>query len=257
MLVKFVPWDFALMVVVTIMATFLAYLDKPKWKAFILSLPIPFTLAVLSVGQPIGIANVMGLLLLLAYTHSVRLLYQRVKMPIVLAIVISTMGYCLLAALTLPILPNTETAFWVASLALFIMASVLLWLLPERRETSYRSALSLWLKVPILFSVIFFIVALKEILQGFMTLFPMVGVVASYEARYSLWTIGRQIPLLMIAMIPMIDAIHLVQPYLGVGGSLAVGWGVFLTIFGLITWYDWSKSHSVDQGLRLHSMKIF
>ena len=82
MLEKFTPWDFVLMVVVTIMATLIAYLDKPKWKAFVLSLPIPFTLAVMAVGKPIGIANVMGLLLLLAYTHSVRILHQRVMMPI-------------------------------------------------------------------------------------------------------------------------------------------------------------------------------
>jgi hypothetical protein len=257
MLVKFVPWDYALMVVVTIMATLISYLDKPKWKAFILSLPIPFTLAVLAVGQPLTIANVMGLLLLLFYTHSVRILYQRVRMPIVLAIVISAVGYCLLAALTLPVLPNTETAFWVVSLVLFVLAFILLWLLPERNETSYRSTLSFWLKLPILFSVIFLIIILKGILQGYMTLFPMVGVVASYEARNSLWTIGRQIPMLMIAMIPMIDAAHFFQPYTGLGGSLAIGWGVFLAIFSLITWYDWSRSNSVNQCSRLHKLKIF
>jgi hypothetical protein len=257
MLVKFIAWDYALMVVVTIMATLISYLDEPKWKAFILSLPIPFTLAVLAVGQPLGIANVLGLLLLLLYTHCVRIFYQRVKMPIVLAIVISATGYCLLAALALPILPNTETAFWVASLLVFMLASALLCLLPRRSEISYRSTLSIWLKVPILLAVIFIIIILKGILQGFMTLFPMVGVIACYEARHSLWTISRQIHLLIIAMIPMIDTTHFFQPYLGLGSSLAIGWCVFLVILSVITWYDWSRLNSVDQSSRLHKLKIF
>ena len=136
MLVKFAGWDYALMVVVTIMAILISYLDKPKMKALILSLPIPFKLAALSVGQPLGTANVLGLLLLFLYTHCVRIFHQRVKMPIVLSIIISAIGYCVVAALTLPALPKTGISFWVASLLVFIMAVVLLWLFPGRTETS-------------------------------------------------------------------------------------------------------------------------
>lgn len=255
--VKLVPWDFALMAVVTVQATLLAYLDRPKWKALILSLPVPFTLAVLAVGQPVGLSNVIGLLLLLFYTQGVRILHAQVRLPIVPSIAASALGYCLLAALILPALPQSESAFWAASLALFILAFALLRLFPERSEPAYRSSLPVYLKAPILLTVIFTIVALKSVLQGFMTLFPMVGVVASYEARHSLWTIGRQIPILMIAMIPMICTIHLAQPALGIGLALIIGWIVYLAFLTLVTWGQSSRSNTVDGSPGLHTLKIF
>jgi len=38
-------WDLVLLAVVSLQATLLAYLPHPKWKALIMPLPIPFTLA--------------------------------------------------------------------------------------------------------------------------------------------------------------------------------------------------------------------
>jgi hypothetical protein len=57
----FSPWDLALLAVVTAMGTLLAYLSDPRWKAFLLSLPFPFSLANLSLGEPIGPSHALGL----------------------------------------------------------------------------------------------------------------------------------------------------------------------------------------------------
>ena len=96
----------------------------------------PFTVAALAVGRPIYAINVLGLVLLLVFTHVVRLAHSQRKMPVIAVIVLEIM-------------------------------------------------------------------LLKHRLQGLLTLFSMVGVFASYEARHSLWTMSRQIAVVMLTLTPM------------------------------------------------------
>jgi hypothetical protein len=65
-----------------------------------------------------------------------------------------------------------------------------------------------------------------------MTMFPMVATVAAYEARHSLHTLGRQVPLVMVSMGPMMGAMWLLQRAAGASVPLSLlgGWGVFLAI---------------------------
>ena len=73
---RFSPWDLVLLAVVTAMGTVLAYLPDPKLKALLMSLPFPFTLANLSLGEPVGPGHALGLFLLLLFTHLVRWLHR-------------------------------------------------------------------------------------------------------------------------------------------------------------------------------------
>lgn len=223
-------WDVLLVLAVSVQATVLAYLYHPKWKALILSLPIPSTLAVLSLGSPINATNVLALVVLFIYTHGVRLLHQKLCLPIIPAIVLSALGYCLIGSVIVKILPDTDVTFWIASAGVLCLAVLFYIILPHRDEPGHRSPLPIWIKLPIIVVVVLFLVIVKNILQGFMTLFPMVGVVASYEARHSLWTIGRQIPVIMLTMTPMLIVCRLTQQSIGLGFSLALAWAVFLII---------------------------
>jgi len=78
-------------------------------------------------------------------------------------------------------------------------------------------------------------------LQGFMTMFPMVGVVASYEARYSLGAVCRAIPDFMFAMVPMMAVVRLAQPQLGLGVALCAGWLVFIPLLAPLIRDFWTK----------------
>ena len=229
-------WDLGLVAVVSLQATVLAYLPQARSKAIVLSLPIPFTVATLAVGQRPDLTHILGLSLLFAYTHGVRLLHQRARLPIVPAIGVAAGGYCAAASLLAPRLPRDEATFWLASCGTFLLAAGLLRALPGRAEPDYRSPLPVWVKLPIVVAVVLGLVWLKGLLQGFMTLFPMVGVIASYEARHSLWTIGRQIPVLMLAMVPLIGLGHWGAPRLGLGASLLLGWLGYLAVFLFIAW---------------------
>ena len=233
-------WDILLLIMVSVMGMALAYLHHPKWKAVMLTLPIPFSLAFLSVGKPMDVTNIAGLLALLAFTHAVRVLHQDWRVPILPAIVIPAAGYCLIGTLLAGILPKTTAAFWV-TFALVMGVGLALYLSQlHREEPGHRTPLPIWLKLPLMASVVAFLVIIKLLLQGFMTVFPMVGVIAAYEARKSLWTNCRAIPVIMISMGPMMASIFVTQHWLPPGAALAIGWGVLLSILLPLTREIWT-----------------
>ena len=223
-------WDIALIVLVSLHATALAYLHHPRWKALLLTLPVPFSLASLSIGARVDATNVAGLPLLMVFTCGVYVLYRRCRVPIILAIATCAAGYCGLASVIAPHVPRTGTAFWCLAVVVFAAGAALYQLMPPRDEPGHRSPLPVYIKLPIIAAVIFVLVVLKQQMQGFMTLFPMVGVVAAYEGRHCLWTICRQIPVIMMTLLPMMAAMRLLCPLVGIGWALAGGWVVFLCL---------------------------
>jgi hypothetical protein len=241
MIPVFTAWDWALVAVVTVQATLLAYLRHPQAKAFLLTLPIPFSLAALSLGRPLDVTNVAGLLTLLAFTHGVRLLHYRLRVPIVPAIAMAAAGYLLAASGLAAILPRTPTAFWLTAGFTFGLGLLMARLFPHVTEPGHRSPLPIWIKAPLVAGVILLLVVLKHHLQGFMTVFPMVGVIAAYEARHSLGTVCRQIPIIIFSLLPMMILIRLVQPALGMPRALALGWAALLIILTPLTLRQWRR----------------
>jgi len=223
-------WDVILVLAVSVQCTIIAYVREPAWKAVALGLPIPFTFASLALGEPINVTHVTGLLVFLAYAHAVRFLYARFGVPIVGAIGLAAFAYCLAAFALAAILPRSEAAFWLACALVFITCLLLHLRMPQRKERAHRTSLPFWLKAPVIAAIILAIVALKEILHGFMTVFPMVGIVAAYEARYSLWTVCRHISAILMAFVAMMATMYLVQDSVGLGGGLLAGWVVFLVV---------------------------
>ncbi len=232
-------WDILLLLAVSAQACLTAYLYHPKWKALLLSLPLPFTLSVLSLGRPINATNVIGLAVLLIFTHGVRLFYCYFRLPIVLSIVISALGYCLISTAIRPMIPNSTLFFWLACGGTFLLAGGVFFLMPYRMEQGHRTPLPVWMKLPVIVMVILFLIAVKKYLGGFMTVFPMVGVITAYEARHSLWTICRQIPAFIIIAVPMMATCFLLQNRVGMGWALAAGWVVLLSAGSLFTRWMW------------------
>lgn len=242
----FTTWDIILIVAVSLQATVMAYLPLPRLKAFAYVLPVPFTIASLALGRTIDATNVLGVLLLFAYIQGVRLLHRRLRLPIVPAIAVAALSYTAIGWLLAPVVPPSGTAFWVLAALTLLISLGLYRLLPFRDEPSHRTTLPVYIKLPIIAGVIVLLVLVKEQLQGFMTLFPMVGVVGAYEARHSLWTMGRQIPTWMIAMIPLLSVIRLAQPSLGLPWALALGWIAFLAVLLPLTRRQWRKRESAE-----------
>jgi len=223
-------WDFLLMVVVAGMAILLSYIPNPQIKAFMITLPGPFTVATLSVGMPLGAVHVSGLILLLLYTHCVRILHKEKQLPIILSIVISASGYCVGGMLLARVLPETPVVFWSICAFAFGIAAFLYFSLPEKKEPAYKTNLSVWIKGPLVIMLVTFLIVIKKFLKGSMVFFPMVGVFAAYESRFSLWTLTKYIPVLMLVMTPMLAIIYLFQGHIGLGPALGIGWIVYLIL---------------------------
>ncbi|MCE9613725.1 MAG: hypothetical protein K8T26_05580 [Lentisphaerae bacterium] len=233
------PYDYLLIVVVTLQATLLAYTHAARWKVFVLSLPFPFTVACLAVGRPVGIAHQSGLLLLLAFCHLVRVLRDRFGVPIVPAIAAAGAGYGAVAVWLAPRLPQGEAAYWGTAVLVMLTGGVLLRLATGARAEGQRTSLPLLLKLPAIAAVVIVLIILKQRLQGFMAMFPMVTVIAAYECRRCLWSICRQIPVIMLTTTPMMAACHIVQRPWGLGWGLVAGWAVFLLVLRPVHRWAW------------------
>jgi hypothetical protein len=72
-------WDFVLFVAVVLMGAGVAYLHHPRLKAFVLMLPIPFSVANLSLGIRVNATHALGLIVLYVFWHTVRF-YQTVRL---------------------------------------------------------------------------------------------------------------------------------------------------------------------------------
>lgn len=232
-------WDLILIVVVSVQATILAYMPSPRWKALILSLPIPFTVASMAVGVAIGPTNVTGLVVLFIFFQGVRILHLRLRISIVPSIALALSGYCLLGWGLARILPATEEAFWWASAVTFLLALTLYLTLPYRVESTQPTPLPVWQKLPLVMAVVCFLILIKGLLQGFATVFPMIGVIAVYEARHCLWTMGRQVPVIMLNMLPMMVTAFIAQEYIGLGPALALSWVVCLGVLTTLMRSRW------------------
>jgi hypothetical protein len=241
----FGPWDLALVGVVSIMVTVIAYVRSPEWKAFVLLLPIPFTVAVMAVGKPVDATNVLGLVFLYIYARSVRILHYDLRIPIVLAILIAACLYCAASALALPLVPRLDRAFWIAAAGALAFAVAVALGQSRRSEPDYRSSLPLWIKVPAVVTVVCFLVVIKHQLQGFITTFPMVALVGAYEARKSLYALTHQIPFILIMILSLMTVSKLTYENVGLGPSLVLGWIVLVVEAAVML--RWTRSRLDDR----------
>lgn len=232
-------WDVLLLVVVSVQATILAYLHRPHAKALVLALPIPFTAASLALGGQVNVTHALGFVVMYGFIMAVRWLYVVKDVPIVMAIAGGAVAYALIGSGLAAVVSRTELTFWAAIGLMIVLGLCLRMVLPVRKEQGHRTPLPIWVKLPIVMGIILCLILVKRNLQGFMTTFPMVGVVALYESRHSLWTVCRQIAVLMVCMGPMFAVIHVCQPVLGVGTALVAGWLVYLTFMYPMTRSLW------------------
>lgn len=228
-------WDVVLVLGVAAQSLAVAYLYDPRWKAFVVGLPMPFTLATLSLGRPVDATNVTAIAVLLLFYWGVRLLYLQLGLRIVPAIVTAALLYSFAGWALARVIPDSDRAFWWACALVWLLGLALLLAIPPRDEPGHRSPLPLRTKLPVVVGVILGLVLAKHALKGFMTLFPMVSVVAAYEARHSLYTLARQLPVMMLTLIPLMIVSRLADEYLGLGGSLLAGWLVLFAFLPAVS----------------------
>lgn len=237
-------WDIGLLICVPAMGTFVAYLRSPRYKALVLCFPVPFTFATLALGESVNATHVLGLLMLLVFWFAVYWLRHGARLSIVPAIVLGALGYCIVGVLLAKVIPKTEATFWMAEAVVCLVAFTLYARLPYREEAEHRTRMPIWIKFPLLLCVVLGLLAMKSLLAGFMTVFPMVGVLTAYESRHSLWTTCRQIPVLMLSMGCVMAVIHLASPRMGIYFALGLGWIIMIPVLAVLLHYHWTRERA-------------
>ena len=232
-------WDWALLLSVATLGTLAADLRNPEHKAFMLMLPVPFTFALLTVGQPLDASNVLAMLATFGYTLAVWVLRVRCRLHIVLAIALSVAAYALTGIGITKLHPTGSWLLWGATIVTWLVSLALIRWLPYREEPHHRTPLPLWIKSPAIALAIVGLIQIKRQLGGFTTGFPMVGIVVAYESRHSLWTNVRRMPWILAIVVPMEVTIWLLQPRFGMPVALLLSWPVYL--IGLWVFYSISK----------------
>lgn len=217
----------------------MAYLSQPRRKALALALPFPFTTIALGQAQPIDATHVLAVFVLLIYYHAIRLLHRRV--PIVPSIALGLVLYVSSSRLLLGLIPIDTESFWCCAGIVGLLALALFVWQPPRSEPLHRTPLPVYLKLPTVAAVVGLLIYIKSALQGFATLFPLVGVVGLYEARKGLWSVCRQAPVFAMGMCALLTAAYTAQQSLGLPAALAVGWAAYLLIFIPLTLRMWRR----------------
>lgn len=225
-------YDWLLVICVALFGTLSSFVRDPQIKAVYATVPLPFGLAWLAVGLPVAATNGMGAFLVLLYVHIVRICHDRFRVPIVAAIGFGITVYAGLGAFLVPRLPKQEWFFVFLCVLVMITGSILLRTHTYAQGVQHRTPLHPLPKFLAVFGVVFALALLKRTLQGFTPFFPMMNSVVSYEARHSLWTQCRQIPVFMVAAGPML----LVMRYTELAGLnrfvvLSLGVVLYMLIF--------------------------
>ena len=152
--------------------------------------------------------------------------------------------YCICGLAIAHVPPTGDAVFWITVLATMSAGTALVRFLPPYEEPHHRTPLPVWIKAPTIAAVVCALVQIKHMLAGFTTVFPMVGVVAAYESRYSLWTIVRRMAWLLILMPPMMATVRLLQPHVGMPFALLLSWPVML--MGLWFWHTRFRDESCN-----------
>lgn len=215
---------------VVTLATVLAYTRQPAWKAALAMSPVPFSLATLALGLPVSTTHVLGLYTILLFYALIRWLYLRWRVPILPAIVVAALAYTGVGMGLKPFLPVTSQGFWLAIAATIVSGVMAYRWMPVRREPEHCSELPVVIKSLLVALVVVCVILLKKRLAGFAALFPVVGVIAAYESRHSLWTIMRAAALMMLTITPMMVVIRLATPYVGLGFAILLGWIVHVPV---------------------------
>ncbi len=235
-------WDFVLIGVVAIQAGILSYVSDPKKKSFILVFPFPFTIATISLGTQVNATHVLGLVDLAIFAYGVRFLYSKLKLNIILSISFCAGVYCLIAIFLASILPENEISFWVSVFCVALIGIMLAFFTDCPYEAPYKTDLPVYIKIPIIVAVISILVVLKKYLQGFITVFPMVGVIAVYEGRFMLASICRQIPVVMVSLVSLMMTVRVLSSFVSLYTGLSIGWVVFLLVLWTTGSFLWTTS---------------
>lgn len=224
--------------VLTAFVISIAYVRSTRLKAFIYSLPIPFTCAYLATRLPMNTTYVTGLILVVGYNWLVYVLHIKLRVPLLVTIVMSAVTYSVSGMLLRPLV---MVPIWYAA-AIAVAGWVLnLRFYQPTVQPDHRSRTPWWVKAPLIFAIAMMIYNATHLLAGAVGTFPYAGVFTSYEMRHSLRTLAGQFTINALGILLCMLVIAVAEPHVASPWPLVLGWIPMLGWTAVVHWMGIGK----------------
>ncbi|MEW2329973.1 hypothetical protein AB0880_19415 [Micromonospora chersina] len=224
-------WSAVLLVTAVVWAV--SVLRSVRLRAFVYSLPLPMTLALVTTGHPVEGAQLLGVVGLNLFFLTVAVTHRRLRWPILLADLAGIAVYVALSAGVLAVPVPFEAAL-AGTVALWALAMVLLRRRPAAAPPpgpadARRDGLAAPVKLVVIFVGALLSGLLGGLLRGMVVTFPYSGVLVAVEARRQLAEFSRHFARNSLALIGFLAGHHYLEdtsPAL----ALATGWAAFALV---------------------------
>ncbi|MFI6763613.1 hypothetical protein ACIBF5_31265 [Micromonospora sp. NPDC050417] len=213
-----------------------------RWRAFVYSLPLPMTIALVGADLPVDGTQLLGVVGLNLFFVTVTVAYHRFGLPILLADLLGLGVYLALSALLLRVgpLPFAPTLGCVLVLWLVVMRWLRRRVGPPAPEPT-RNALPAPLRLLVVLAGSTVTVLLGQQLRGMVVTFPYSGVLVAIESRRDLADFSRHFAANSLALVGFLAGYH----WFGDGTrpvALAGAWAGYGVVALLIRLPGWRRS---------------
>ncbi|MFF4894230.1 hypothetical protein [Micromonospora chersina] len=238
-------WSAVLLVTAVVWAV--SVLRSVRLRAFVYSLPLPMTLALVTTGHPVEGAQLLGVVGLNLFFLTVTLTHRRLRWPILLADLAGVAVYVALSAGVLAVPVPFEAAL-AGTVTLWALAMVLL----RRRSATApssqpadarrsatapssqpadarRDGLAAPVKLAVIFAGALLTGLLGGLLRGMVVTFPYSGVLVAVEARRQLAEFSRHFARNSLALVGFLAGHHYLEGT-SPAVALAAGWAAFAVV---------------------------
>lgn len=226
--------------VITASILLISSVSSPKLRAAIYSLPIPITILLIGTGGNVDVTYLVGLLLVLTFMTITWLLYTKLKIPILPAIILSAAAYVGLGTLNRFIVnvPFLVGYFiFVACWLVYIARPIKLHRKHYRKVQVNLRAKDYIIRGSVIFALAYSIIGIKGLIFGAAITFPFNGIFTVYVMREQLPVLITEQIRNFLALFTFFLAIWLLQPRVGLPLALAIGWIIAPSMIYGITRY--------------------
>jgi hypothetical protein len=215
----------ALGVTITVLA--ISAVKSPKLKAAIYSLPIPISIILLGTGGDINITHIVGLVLVLIFFIGTFILHKLIKVPIILAIILSTLIYILLGLLNRFIVDVPFLYGYI--IFLVIWGLYILKPLKIKRDkydpiTSSMRPVDYLIRGGIIFAIANLVIGIKGLIFGAAVTFPFNGIFTAYVVRDHLPVFITELFRNFFGISTFFLMVWLLEDKIGLLAAIGIGW---------------------------------
>ncbi|GIJ80594.1 hypothetical protein SAMN05443287_11592 [Micromonospora phaseoli] len=201
-----------------------------RWRAFVASLPLPMSAALLATGYQVDGGQLVGVVGLNLFFGIVLLTHHRLRWPILLADLAGIAGYLAVAAalgpVALPLLPTLAGVVLLWLIAVLVLGRWAPAPDPDPVVASEAARLPAAVRLLLILAGATLTGLLGQVLRGLVVTFPYAGVLVAVEVRRELPEFCRHFVRNSLALIGFLAGVYLGQEVSG-GVALALGWAGF------------------------------